>query len=69
MDQAIWAALGDRNLRETVIQTSTGQREETKIRRYYDPATRDTKIELYRSEPSIIDSSLEIINATTDLVA
>jgi hypothetical protein len=29
---------------------------------------RDHKVELYRSEPLIIDRTLEVINATTDLL-
>ncbi len=39
-----------------------------RIRRYYDPAVRDAKRELYRGEPSIIDGVLEVVNATTDLI-
>ena len=46
----------------------TGEKIEVKIVRCYDPTTRDTKIELYRSEPVLIDSQLEITNAVTDLI-
>lgn len=38
------------------------------VRKYFDQATRDRKIEELTSEKSKIDSTLEIINATTDLV-
>lgn len=66
---AMWSALGDRSLREGAMPSSQpgGQPREVKIRRYFDPVERDGKIELYRSEPSIIDRTLEVTNATTDL--
>lgn len=67
LDKSCWACLSDRNLKEGTILTSTGEKQEVKIRRYYDPAQRDDKIELYRSEPSKIDATLEVINAVTDL--
>lgn len=66
-EQALWAGIGDRNLREGVIQTSTGEKMDVKIRRYYDPSERDRAIELYRSEPSVIDRTLEVTNAVTDI--
>lgn len=67
---AMWSALGDRNLREGAMPSSQpgGQPREVKIRRYFDPLERDKNIELYRSEPSIIDRTLEVSNAVTDLV-
>lgn len=66
-DRAMWASLTDRNLREGLVQTSAGGQKEVKIRRYYDPKQRDEKIELYRSEPQVIDATLEVVNAVTDL--
>lgn len=65
-----WQALTDRGLREGRLPTSTPgeQAKEVKIRRYYEPLVRDKKIELFRSEPSIIDRTLEVVNATTDLM-
>jgi hypothetical protein len=68
LDLKCWAMLTDRNLREGTVTISTGEKQEVKIRRYYDPAERDTAVELYRSEPSRIDSTLEITNAVTDLI-
>lgn len=68
MDHLIWLALSDRGLREGTITLSNNEKAEVKIRRYFDPSVRDTKVELYRSEPSIIDSTLEVVNATTELV-
>lgn len=34
----------------------------------YDPKTRDRKVEEYTSEPGIIDSRLETVNAVTELL-
>jgi hypothetical protein len=67
-DREAWAALTDRNLQEGFVQDSQGQKVEVKIVRNFDPAARDKKIELYRSEPSIIDSTLEVVNAVTELI-
>lgn len=69
-EHTIWSALTDRNLREGQMQSTQpgGAPRDVKIRRYFDPVERDTKIELYRSEPGIIDRTLEVINATVDLV-
>ena len=68
LELAMWQQLTDRNLKEQNIQTAPGAAvTEVRIRRYYDPADRDGKLELYRSEPSVIDGTLEVVNATTDL--
>ena len=68
LDMDMWAKLGDRGLKEQNIQTSPGGPvTEVRVRRYYDPKERDSKLELYRSEPSIIDATLEVVNATTEL--
>ena len=63
-----WSKLGDRNLKEGVLKNSMGETVEAKIVRNFDPAERDRRLELYRSEPSTIDSTLEVINAVTDLI-
>lgn len=69
MEQSMWGQLTDRNLKEQNIQTGPGSPiTEIRIRRYYDTAKRDAKMELYRSEPSVIDATLEVVNATTDLL-
>ena len=65
---AMWSALGDRGLKEQQVQTAPGGPvTQIKIRRHFDPIERDNKIELYRSEPSVIDRTLEVVNATTEL--
>ena len=68
LEEGLWRAIGDRGLKEGTVQTSTGEKTEVKIRRYYDPEERDNKVALYRSEPSVIDRTLEVTNAVTDLV-
>ena len=68
LDMDMWAKLGDRGLKEQNVQTSPGGPvTEIRVRRYYDPKERDAKIELYRSEPSVIDATLEVTNAVTEL--
>lgn len=68
-DELAWAALTDRSLKEQMIRpTPESPVTEVKIVRCYDPVERDTKIELYRSEPGVIDRTLEVVNATTDLL-
>ena len=64
----LWQNIGDRNLHEGIVFTSTQEKKEVKIRRYYDPKERDVKIDLYRNEPMRIDAVLETVNAITDLV-
>ena len=68
MEQSMWTGISDRGLREGTVATSTGEKQEVKIRRYYDPVERDKSVELYRTEPSVIDSTLETINATTAVI-
>lgn len=68
LDLEIWSKLGDRNLREGTMNTSTATPVQVKIRRYFDPKLRDGKMDLYRQEPSVIDSTLEVVNAVTDLI-
>ena len=67
LELALWTGIGDRGLREGIVKTSTGETMEVKIRRYYDPSERDKRMELYRSEPSVIDRTLEVTNAVTEL--
>lgn len=68
LDLAMWGSLGDRGLREGMIATSTGGQKEVRIRRYFNPKERDEKMALYRQEPMLIDSTLEVVNATTELI-
>lgn len=69
LDYAAWQQVSDRGLREGSVPSSQGN-EPTKVTivRCYNPELRDKKLELYRSEPSLIDGALEVANAITDLV-
>lgn len=69
LDMAMWSMLSDRGLKEQNLQTAAGGPvTEVRLRRYYDPAEKDRKVEIYRTEPSVIDATLEVVNATTDLI-
>lgn len=68
-EMGAWGELTDRKLKETNMQTSQGGPvTEIRIRRFFDAAERDRNIELYRSEPGIIDATLEVVNATTEVI-
>ena len=70
LELGMWKALGDRGLKEGMLNPTApgGTGREVKIRRYYDPKEKDAKINLFSSEATVIDSSLEVVNATTDLI-
>ncbi len=69
LDMESWSKLTDRGLKDQRLQTiAGGPVTEITVRRYFDSADRDQHIELYRSEPSLIDGTLEVVNATTDLI-
>lgn len=68
LDSKAWEKLGDKGIREGNGINSMGDKVEVKIVRNFDPTVRDTKLELYRSEPASIDSTLEVVNAVTDLI-
>lgn len=69
-DLEAWSKLGDRNLKEGFLNPTQqgGQQIPIKIIRYFDPVERDNKIDMYRKEPSLIDRTLEVTNAVTDLI-
>ena len=70
LEEDIYRMLTDKGLKETYQNQLTPNAPVTIIKKrlYFDPVERDRKIELYRSEPSIIDSTLEITNAVTELL-
>lgn len=63
-----WSSLTNRNLREGVMKQSNGTEMDVKIRRYFDPSQRDEMVDMLKSEPSEVDSALEVANAITDLI-
>jgi len=67
-DMAMWERLTDRGLKEQRVVPAPGSPvTEIKIRRYYDPSVRDIMVDIYRAEPGIIDRTLEVVNAVTEL--
>lgn len=68
MERGLWASLTDRQLKEGIITNSQQEKVEVRIIRFYDPAERDKMVEMFRSEPMKIDSTLEVTNAITDLI-
>ncbi len=68
VDLKTWQLLTDRNLKEGVMNTSTGVPVEVKLVRNYDPVRRDEKVAEYKGEPHEIDAALEVSNAVTDLI-
>jgi len=67
-ERSCWEGLTDKNIKEGYYETPGGGKQEVKLRRYYDPNERDKNIEMYRGEPGIIDATLEVINAVTELI-
>jgi len=67
LDLITWQKMTDRNLKEGNIQTSTGPMQ-VRLVRNYNPEQRDRKIAEYKNEAHEIDSTLEVINAVTDLI-
>jgi hypothetical protein len=68
LDLEMWSKLTDRNIKEGFMPTTAGGTKEVKIRRYYEPKMKDAAMASYKSEPSVIDGYLEVVNAVTDLI-
>jgi hypothetical protein len=73
-EQDLWERMSETNLtnvrrlKEGRIKDSSQQERDVTIRRYFEPVKREEKVELFRSEPSKIDATLEVVNATIDLL-
>jgi hypothetical protein len=68
-ERKAWAMLTDRGLQESNVQTvKDGPVTEVRIERHFSPEARDKRVAEFRSEPHVIDATLEVVNATTDLV-
>ncbi len=68
LELSMWVLLSDRGIKEGPIAGPAGDLVEIKIVRFYDPSERDNNRTLYQSEPIIIDSNLEVVNAITTLI-
>lgn len=62
------AQLTDKNIKEGQLKNSQGEIVDIKIVRCYSPAQRDSTMAEYMDLKNSIDSTLEIVNATTDMV-
>lgn len=70
MDFKAWQQLTDKGLKPGFAQNSSPGVEPMKIEVVlnYDTAEKDAKLALYHSEAHRINSTLEVVNATTDLL-
>jgi hypothetical protein len=63
-----WTVMNDKGLKEGVRKTTTGDGEDVKIVRCYDPVERDKQMAIFSAEKSAIDAQLEVTNAITTLL-
>lgn len=70
LELKMWNHLTDRGIKEGeyVQRGSSDDPIKVNIIRYFSPAKKDKMRDALQSEPHIIDSKLEIVNAITDLV-
>jgi len=68
LERQCWACLTDKGIKEGQIKQTDNSVYELKIVRFYDPVEKDKMVELYRTEPSLIDRTLETVNAVTEVV-
>ena len=68
LEQMLWQSVGDRGLKETLATKPDGTTEHIVVVRHYDVRMRDENLSVMLTEKSEIDSALEIVNATTDLL-
>jgi hypothetical protein len=66
--QGVYSSVCDRTLKDKEVRTSNGNTETVQVRRYYDPVVRDTMLMRAKALPHLIDSNLEVVNATTPLL-
>ena len=63
-----FGSLTDRGLKEDLIKNADGTTTHVTIIRHYDVYAKDERLATLLGEKALIDSTLEIINATVDLV-
>lgn len=61
-------SLTDRGLKSGTVKNADGELVIDRLVRNFDPAKRDHRLMVLSEEASLIDSALEIVNATTDLI-
>lgn len=67
LEQYMWASIGDRGLKETLVTNPDGTTSHVTLVRHYDVKQRDENKSVMLTEKSDIDAALEIANATVDL--
>lgn len=68
LEERLFKSLTDRGLKEEVLKQTDGSMMEIKILRHFNAEERDQRLAILMEEPSLIDSALEIVNATTEIV-
>lgn len=68
LDATTWRQLSDRGLQGGFIPSSQNEKVQVTVVRHFDPEQRDKKLAVFDAEKPLIDSALEVINATTDLI-
>jgi len=68
LELRMWHGMTDRGLTEGFVKGPSGEPVELKIIRHYSPDTRDRMKDELQTEPGVIDSRLEVVNAITDLM-
>jgi len=68
LERLCWAGITDKGIKEGKAKQLDGSDVDIKIVRFYDPKKKDEMIDIYRNEPSLIDRTLEVVNAVTDII-
>ena len=70
IEEDTWSCLSDKGLTPKAMNDTADPNnvKVIKVRRYYSPEVRDKNIDMFKSEPQLIDATLEVVNAETDLI-
>jgi hypothetical protein len=72
LEIAVYSSLSDRGLADKSLLVRGGLDDkkvrDARVRFYFDASERDKKLEVLKSEKEKIDTTLEIVNATTELL-
>lgn len=68
LEMTCWQQLDDKGMNDQKIRMSNGEVQEMTVVRFFDYKDKDHKLDTLKEEYTSIDSTLEIINATTDVL-
>lgn len=68
VELSMWDRLTDRGIQEGYVKGPSGDNIKIEIVRHFNPEKRDEMKSMLQSEPFVIDSKLEVVNAITDLI-